>query len=109
MSTGLLKNQYELLKGSRHVLFAYCDTITPENFTKVLEGFGNGSINSLFAHIANTYIHWLQNFSLNNGVPYIDKIAIANVDKARHHFLQIDAYVDEFIITFANKLDTEIT
>jgi len=109
MSAGLLKNQYELLKGSRQVLLAYCDTITPENFTRELDGFGHGSISSVLAHIANTYIHWLQNFAMSRSVAYIDDGVIMTVDEARRLFKQTDTDVDEFIISFANKLDIGIT
>src|SRR5882757_11497693 len=103
MPAQILKSQYELLKGSRHVLFSYCDTFNPTDLTTLLENFGHGSIRNLLVHNANVYIHWMQNFALSKTIPYINDETVNSMADVRHMYQQTDMYVDEFIATFADK------
>jgi uncharacterized damage-inducible protein DinB len=109
MSAELLKQQYALLKGSRQVLFAYCENITPADLTKEMDGFGHGSIRNLLTHIADVYIHWLQNFALSRTTSYPDKLTIKDMKDVRQVFDQCDKYVDDFIKHYGDQLDKSIT
>ena len=109
MSAELLKQQYALLKGSRQVLFAYCETLTPDDLTKEMEGFGHGSIRNLLTHIADVYIHWLQNFALSRTTAYTDKPTVKDMKDVRHIFEQCDKYVDEFIKQYGDQLNEPLT
>ena len=109
MSADLLNRQYELLKGSRQVLFDYCEKLTNEEFTKEMPQFGHGSIRNLFTHIADVYIHWLQNFALSKTTSYPDNNTIKDMKDVRHIFDQCDKYVDEFIKHYGDQLNKSIT
>ncbi len=109
MSAELLKQQYELLKSSRQVLFAYCESIAPSDLAKEMEGFGHGSIRNLLTHIANVYIHWLQNFALSRTTAYNDKDTITDMKGIRQVFDRSDQCVDEFIKHYADQLDKPLT
>jgi len=109
MSADLLQQQYALLKGSRQVLFAYCETLTNEEFTKELPQFGHGSIRNLLTHIADVYVHWLQNFALSKLTPYNNNHDINQMSDVRHMFAATDKHVEEFIHHFGADTTQSIT
>ncbi|WP_448699191.1 DinB family protein [Mucilaginibacter sp. AW1-3] len=109
MSADLLNQQYELLKGSRQVLFDYCEKLSIEEFTKEMPQFGHGSIRNLFTHIADVYIHWLQNFALSRLTPYPDPSDIKQMSDVHRIFTQADQCVEDFIKHFGADVNKEIT
>jgi uncharacterized damage-inducible protein DinB len=108
MPAELLKQQYELLKGSRQVLFAYCETISPEHYTHEIETFGHGSIRNLLVHVANSNIHWLPNFALGSLLPYIDARSILSMADVYPIYEQTNQFVYQFLDHFADSLTTEL-
>jgi len=109
MPADLLKQQYQLLKGSRHVLFTYCRTIPVNDLKQELKSFGHGSIHNLLCHIADVYIHWLQNTAQNKQFPYVDRRLIHSINDVELLYRQIDLYVDDFINAFADRINSELT
>jgi uncharacterized damage-inducible protein DinB len=108
MPAALLKQQYQLLQSSRHVLFGYCESIAQADFIKELEGFGHGSIRNVLCHVADVYIHWLQNIAQSKNLTYIDRNNIITISDVRHVFEQTDMCVADFIDAFADKLINEL-
>ena len=68
----LLLQQYEMVKGSRQVLFSYLATVAPEQYVQEIPTFANGSMRNLQVHIANTYIHWLGRFGLEETQDFLE-------------------------------------
>ncbi len=60
----LLILQYENIKGARHALFAYCQSMDNADLFKKVAAFNDSTISDLLLHNANTYISWLENFGL---------------------------------------------
>jgi len=67
----LLSTQYELVKSSRHALFAYCATMDDEDLYKQIPEFNNNSIRDMLVHNINTYISWIDNFGLDGSRTFI--------------------------------------
>lgn len=101
--------QYELLKGARGVLLAYCATLAKEDFTKEIKDFGRGSIRNLLVHTVNTYQFWLEMFGRGQKVLFAEAEAVRNVAEARRLFASTDAGVQQFILAFREKYETPIT
>ena len=63
------RNQYELVRGSRAVLFNYCQTIRPDDLLRANNSFGRGgSIRNILVHVANTYEFWVARHALNKNI-----------------------------------------
>jgi uncharacterized damage-inducible protein DinB len=105
-----LFKQYELVKDSRSVLFDYCDTISPENFIKVVEGFGRGgSISSLLAHVANSSQYWIAFHCFKENHARITTDSVNTVADFRALYKKIDLLVERLIETFENDYLQELS
>ena len=100
----LAKQKYEWVRASRKVLFDYCRTIKPEDFTSQDTPFGRGgSMRNLLVHNANTYQFWIANTALDLNVAYTEYEEITGIDAAVHLFDQVDT----FMATLIARLDIE--
>jgi len=98
------KEQYELVRESRMVLFAYCGTILPTDFIKSNTAFGRGgSIRNLLVHIANTYEFWIGKLALKNDIIFSQYEASNSIKEVVRLFDFIDGIMYEFI----DDLDSE--
>ena len=100
------QQQYKWVKQSRAVLFAYCDTISPEDFVNGNSSFGRGgSIRNLLVHIANTYEFWVMHIALKQEVNFTPYTSITQMTEVRTLFAGIDNQVDVFMasIPFAEN------
>jgi uncharacterized damage-inducible protein DinB len=80
------REQYELIKASRHILLEYCSTIAPQHLLHSNASFGRGgSIRNLLVHIANVYESW------------IGQQALKSIADIRSLFDAIDTMIEEFI------------
>jgi uncharacterized damage-inducible protein DinB len=92
----LLHSQYGLVKGSREVLFDYCDAIDPKHFISEVNGFGRGgSIRNLLVHVGNVYQYWIgaKTFGREEQFPAFEEMA--DMAACRRYFEQVDGWVDE--------------
>lgn len=94
----LVRKQYEFVRESRQVLFDYCRTLSPTDFTNQNSSFGRGgSIRNLLVHIANTYEFWIAATALRKGIhfaPYDTHHSIADVVFLFEH---VDGFMAEFM------------
>ncbi|HNP95094.1 MAG TPA: DinB family protein [Cyclobacteriaceae bacterium] len=97
--------QYTFVKGSREVVFNFCETMSVEHFTKPVENFGRGSICGTQAHIADTYIHWIGKFALQKQIEYLNREKVNNVGALRSEFIQVNKLVEEFFEKFYDDAD----
>ncbi len=105
----LLLQQYEMVKGSRQALFSYLATVAPEQYVQELPAFANGSLRNLQVHIANTYVHWLGKFGLEETLDYLDPTAFTTIGQVREAYQQVDELVSRFLFTFRSSLLTDVT
>lgn len=107
------KEQYELVRESRKVLFTYCKTISLIDFVTKNSSFGRGgSIRNLFIHIANTYQFWIAKHGLNKDIIFTTYDSKESINDIIYVFDTVDIIMYEFIDLFkepATKLiDYEI-
>ena len=92
------KEQYDLVRESRAVLFNYCKTISETNFLIENNFFGRGgSIRNLLVHIANTYEFWIAKHCLNNDVVYTSYHSKKAINEVIELFDTVDNFMYEFI------------
>jgi len=105
-SFNFCKQQYELVRESRAVLFNYCKTISEKHFIAENNFFGRGgSIRNLLVHIANTYEFWIAQQSLNHEVIFSTYDSKKTVTDIVELFDIVDIFMNEFISLIAeNKL-----
>lgn len=105
------KEQYELVKDSRKVLFEYCNTISTEDFINQHTSFGRGgSIRNLLVHIANTYQYWIANIALKKNIAYDQYETIKNISETIKVFDSVDSFMIDFLenINSDSKIHYEI-
>ena len=93
----LLLTQYALIKESREVVFRFLEVVVKNDITKPLPSFNGKTISYLYAHIANTYIAWAGNFTLNGSSVYCDQDVPSNISELQSLFEQVDEIMSRFI------------
>ena len=102
--------QYNLVQGSRAVLFDYCDTITPAHFVAENTGFGRGgSIRNLLVHNGHVYRFWIGQHAFGREMLYPGYDSIVTVQDCRTFYTAINELVEEFIHRFADTPDVLLT
>lgn len=92
------KEQYELVRESRKVLFTYCKTISPIDFVKENGSFGRGgSIRNLLVHIANIYEFWIAKHGLNKNIIFTSYDSKESITDIIDLFDAVDIIMYEFI------------
>lgn len=95
------KEQYELVRESRKVLFNYCQTISAVDFLKENSSFGRGgSIRNLLVHIANTYEFWIAKWGLNKNIVFIPYDSKQHINDIIDLFNVVDSIMYEFMESF---------
>ncbi|SFA95097.1 Uncharacterized damage-inducible protein DinB (forms a four-helix bundle) [Lentibacillus halodurans] len=104
----VLKRQYDLVKSTRELLFAFCEKLDPEDYAKELDGFGWGSIRNLHIHVAECYQSWLANFGLKANVRVGEPWMVKSVQDMRNIFSEVDSLVYRFLDTYDGQLDKNV-
>lgn len=104
----LLTPQYELIKGSRSALFAYCAT-TADDFLKPVPAFTNNSIRDLLVHIVNTYIRWLDNFGLDGARAFHNNDDVHTLYEIKTIFDEVDLITANFLEKYRDDYQSSIT
>lgn len=91
----LFADQYQLVRSSREVLFDFCETIKPVDYTRGIT-FDGKSIKDLQVHVANTYQGWIMTFARKQERSD-DERNYLTVGSMRGLFASIDAMVADFI------------
>ena len=104
-----VKEQYELVRESRKVLFHYCKTISAIDFVNENSSFGRGgSIRNLLVHIANIYEFWIAEHGLNKNIIFTVYDTKRSVGAVIELFEGVDDIMYEFIELFKNPDAKEI-
>jgi uncharacterized damage-inducible protein DinB len=104
-----LQEQYDWVRRTRELLFTYCETLSPEDYTRPIESFGGSTITDLHAHVAECYGFWLGRFSIegSSGLGPFEKPK--TVAAMRDLFQKADVCVATFFQTFADRWDIPIS
>jgi uncharacterized damage-inducible protein DinB len=103
------KEQYEFVKDSRKVLFAYCKTISTDDFVNQNTSFGRGgSMRNLLVHIANVYEHWIAKIALKINITYSVYENHTTIEEVIVLFDQVDNFMQDFFSTM-NDSNNEIS
>ena len=97
----LLIAQYEIVKGARHALFSYCETMNGDIFKKV-DVFNNNCISDLLVHNANTYISWIDNFGLDGTRGFHGNEDVNSLDDIKLIFEEVDTIVNDFLLKYGD-------
>lgn len=107
MNWGIL--QYDLVVEAREVIFSFCESISPDDYTKKVSHFGQGSIRKTQEHIVDSYIHWIANYALDKSLPYLKVESIHSVAEMRKEYLKVDKWMAEFLDTHAQNPNATLT
>ena len=88
---------YQLTKRTRFALLEWLETCPAEVFNAQREDFAYGSLNAIYTHIADCYLHWVGAVGL--GLPAAER-TVRNVAELREYFAQVDRVVLEAINSF---------
>jgi uncharacterized damage-inducible protein DinB len=104
----LLQKQYELIKGSRDVVFNVLEANGDELINIPVAAFEGKTICWLLVHIANTYVHWLSNFAVKQDMPYAAGTTLRCISDIRLLYNTIDKEVAIFLADFSDNLEEPI-
>ena len=93
-----IRNQYEMVKSSRLVLFDFCRSLSRTHFLFEHPDFGRGSIRNLLVHVANVYQFWIGEKALNHKDPFTSFDAVADIEQADSLYREIDQLMNSFIL-----------
>jgi uncharacterized damage-inducible protein DinB len=98
-----LKEQYNLISGSREVLLGYCGTLKPGDLTKGIESFNKSSVMYMLLHIANTYLFWLKRFAADQEFEYFTEEKIKDIEGVKSAFDEVNIAVNGFLDSQSNR------
>lgn len=101
--------QYDLVVEAREVVFNLCESITPDDYIRQVEHFGQGNIRKTQTHIIDAYIHWIANFALNKSIPYLKADSIKSVVDMRAEYANVNGWITEFLAIHADKPNVTLT
>ncbi|MGE6204516.1 DinB family protein [Guptibacillus hwajinpoensis] len=105
----VLKEQYDLVKHTRKVLFHFCEQIDLEDYLKEVDGYGWGSIRNLHVHIAECYQSWLGRLALEIQEPIVAVDDVTDVNEMRTVFERVDQLVYNFLEEYDERYDEKIS
>jgi uncharacterized damage-inducible protein DinB len=96
------KEQYDLVRDARNILFKYCGTMSQSDFVIENPSFGRGgSVRNLLAHVANTYQFWIGTCALQKDLAITPYSSIQTVGDLFDVFATINTLMEEFISVFS--------
>ncbi|GGE56489.1 DNA damage-inducible protein DinB [Pullulanibacillus camelliae] len=109
-----LEKQYEFIRSTSEVLFAFMEEIPLEKLHTAVPGFGHSSMIKTHIHAADCYKYWLGSFALNqkgNDLSFAtdEEIGRSDVKQVRSRFQIVDVVVARFLEAFDSRWFDEIT
>lgn len=96
----LLKQQYELIKGSRGVMLGFIEREVATQLKTPIKEFNGSNVMYLLVHVTNTYLHWIGNFALKKGLSFTDDNNVDDVVAIKNLFDEVDVLMMEFFNNF---------
>lgn len=95
-----LTTLYRLVQRTRAGVFDWLDTLPPGVTSASRPDFAFGSLDGIYAHVADCYLWWVGTVGL--GREPVAPVAGGSVRALREAFATVDAAVDEALATFAD-------
>ena len=92
-----LEQFYGLTIRTRSGLLEWLETLPPEVFNAQREDFAYGSLNAIYTHVADCYLHWVGAVGLSG---LSSERTPGNVTELREYFAQVDRVVLDAINSF---------
>jgi uncharacterized damage-inducible protein DinB len=108
-NTLILKQQYQLVQGSRQVMLNFIKNEVGQDFITPLPEFNGNTIHYLLVHSANTYKHWAANFPMYKALPYADDTKVHDIDAIQALYREADVLLADFLTQFGDDLHQQIT
>jgi uncharacterized damage-inducible protein DinB len=105
---GVLKDQYELIKGSRQVALNFIEESVGSDLNTPVPAFENKTIRYLLVHTANCYGQWLGYFALQYGTPFLNDTDFIHFEAIRAAYAEADVLVEEFLNHFQHQMKLPI-
>jgi uncharacterized damage-inducible protein DinB len=105
----LLVLQYKNIRGARHALFTYCESMDNADLFKKVAAFNDSCISDMLLHIANTYISWLENLGLGGTLPFHENGDVKELKEIKILFEQADLFVNEFLKKYSDDYMRSLT
>jgi uncharacterized damage-inducible protein DinB len=104
------QKEYEWVKENREVLLDFCSNMDLNDFTREM-GFGWQSVRDTLVHVANCYHGWLGSYVLlrtKKPITPRENLSQMGIEEIRVLFEKADAYVNEVLESFVQKMDEPI-
>ena len=104
----VLKQQYELVQGSREVVLNFIDTEVGEDLNKPLSAYEDRTIRYLLIHTVNTYFQWLGYFAMKMPFDPLNDEDFTTIGEIRALYKQVDELATTFLNNFSEHLNTPL-
>ncbi len=105
----LLQKQYELIRGSRQVVFNFMEKEVGEGLNTQILAFGGNTIRYFLVHNADCYLNWLAYFALKQPRKTISNQDFVTIELIRELYGRADEIVATFLENFESTLDTPVS
>lgn len=107
----VLKQQYDLIRSTREVLFGFLEGIPLRDLNTTVSGFGSGSIIKTHIHVADCYLYWLGSFALRQSdfsFASDNEVENSDIQKVRERFELVNETVDRFLQAYDSRWDEQV-
>jgi uncharacterized damage-inducible protein DinB len=104
----LLENQYDLIRGSRAVVFQFLEKEVKDDTFIPVAAFNNNTIATTLVHIANTYLSWAGNFVMKMDRVFYNEQGFSSLTEVKKLFEDVDGIVEQFLDKFAEEYEQPV-
>ena len=104
----ILKEQYQLVQGSRQALLYFLETKVGNDINTSVPEFEGKCIRYLLVHTINAYIQWTANFAMNEYYEFFRDEDFKTVDLIRKFYIEADNLITILLDHYADKLNDPI-
>jgi uncharacterized damage-inducible protein DinB len=103
----ILAKQYDLIKSARTAVFKFLGDDLNEQLFVQLPTFNKKTIAYMLVHVANTYISWIENFTLDKNRSFYDDQNFSDLGQIRSIFEEVDSIMEAFLDQYENSPDQQ--
>ena len=103
----ILAKQYDLIKSARAAVFTFLGNDLNEQLFIPLPTFNNKTIAYMLIHVANTYISWIENFTMDKNRSFYDDQNLSDLVQIKSLFEEVDSFMGSFLDQYENSPDQQ--
>jgi len=103
----ILAKQYDLIKSARAAVFTFLGNDLNEQLFIPLPTFSNKTIAYMLIHVANTYISWIENFTMDKNRSFYDDQNLSDLVQIKSLFEEVDSFMGSFLDQYENSPDQQ--